>query len=220
MSDERQLLRVEHLAVFLNASERLPDEVNTALPRRRPVYTMFAAAAVIGIGGLGIAKLTSPPQPSQQVLAQAARPNRVATRALVETVPVSAPTDRQHRTVSQNIVNDGEVKPSGSDRQTSEPVSVVVQDRAEQPVSAARIRDRGLMPSSSEVSSRRQQSVSEEEPAAIEPYRNGTMAKRLTGERLRLALIEDRRLTKKMNEATLHQLRAEQPNDQRNAERP
>lgn len=38
---------------------------------------------------------------------------------------------------------------------------------------------------------------------APKPYRNGTMATHLTGEALRLALIEDRRITREYNEAAL-----------------
>jgi hypothetical protein len=39
------------------------------------------------------------------------------------------------------------------------------------------------------------------------------MAQHLTGEPLRLALIEDRRLTKEMNEAAMRELRAKQSSE-------
>ena len=47
----------------------------------------------------------------------------------------------------------------------------------------------------------------QEKSPAIEPYRNGMIAKPLSGKALRLALIEDRRLTREMNKATLREIR-------------
>jgi hypothetical protein len=43
---------------------------------------------------------------------------------------------------------------------------------------------------------------------SIEPYRNGQVATHLTGEALRLALIEDRRLTSEANKASLRAIQS------------
>ena len=47
--------------------------------------------------------------------------------------------------------------------------------------------------------------------APIEPYRNGRPAQRVTGEALRLALVEDSRITRQLNEASLDAARQGRP---------
>lgn len=208
MPDDPQTLRAEHLAAFLNASHQHPDRFDPAVPHRRQVRLVPAVVTLIGIGaaGLALVRLPSAPEHSQKVLAKAA--------------PVTARTDERHRTTPPKMVNSSQVDRNKSNRQTNDRASLAIRDLTNEPMTAKQPGYGNVIPAPSEVASHRQQTLPAKQPATIEPYRNGTMATRLTGEPLRLALMEDRRLTKEMNEAALRQIRAGQSDEQRNGEQP
>jgi hypothetical protein len=168
---------------------------------------MAIGALLIG-GGLIMAHSHQDPGSSRQEPAQASIPPRTGEHrddevASVAVIPPSPPINTPVQEIGTAAKNDLTSTPL----HVGEPVSSVARQPLKQAVKVQRARRSDLASTHDHPAAIRTKIPLSREAAQIEPYRNGTMAKHLTGEALRLALIEDRRLTREMNEATLRDIR-------------
>lgn len=195
MSEGDNLLRGAGAAVRLG--RRYGDAMNSVplilteadiLPVQAEPRHRALALALIGLSGLMLLAIT---------LIVSERSEELSARHVASAPPMSAVPIEQPKTYMAPVVH-------GLRRPIEEPGASALAEAKPHPTeSIRRLDEPHTLPPTPRDGPPRQNAVT------IEPYRNGTAAKRLYGEELKLALIEDRRLTREMNQATLRALVAD-----------
>jgi hypothetical protein len=175
------------------------------------VITMSSLIVIGGIKGSDSAQV-APAHTSVSRSTPVRRDNRFTS----ERVSAHDEADQQIETSSGRTRDDG--KPGSAEllRHTSEPHVLAPQVPAMTPASQSRAQTAyaaEAIASTAGTTSGQRNDPQRQKASGIEPYRNGTLATHLGGEALRLALIEDRRLTREMNKATLRDILADQKGD-------
>ena len=214
--DDRNVQPVNLLAQ-LQALTPTPVARTWRLPQASALRLASVATvvAVVIATGLIVDRSDSGPEDPQHAPAEMSVPPEAAER-LVKGAPPAIDPDATISTPSQEIGDDVRRDRVELDRRMDKSAMSLARASATPPVLPARphtphrVKD---VAGTVDARSDRRNTRPQQAAASIEPYRNGTLAKRLTGEALRLALIEDRRLTREINEASLREIRAKLKGD-------